>query len=124
MDKKQITNKETLYKMVRELLAKFCDECGSNYQKDDIRIIQKDRNAILTHLSCKNCGKTHLATIFKPLGVSNRIPIKTDLRPEEIQKFAGGRSVSNDDILDIYEWTKSVKSERTNVSKLRRLIKS
>lgn len=123
MDKSQLTNKETLYKLVRELLAKYCDECGTNYQKDDVRIVQRDNNAVLTHLSCKNCGKTHLATIIKPLGVSSRIPIKTDLQPHEIKKFAGRRSISSDDILDIYEWGKETEKARKSVGLLKKFAK-
>lgn len=99
---------ENLYQMVRTVLAKFCDECGTSYQDDDLRIVQKDENSILVHLSCKNCGKTHLATIMKPLGITNRIPLKTDLQPTEIMKFAGKKPVSSDDLLDAYEWCKKV----------------
>lgn len=110
-DKREQNSKHTLHQMLRGVLAKYCDECGSQYMEDDIRIVQKDNNAILLHLSCKTCGKTHLATIMKPLGVTNRMPIKTDLRAEEIKKFAGKRAVSPDDTLDVYEWSKNAESQ-------------
>ncbi len=96
----------SLHQMVRNVLAKFCDECGSSYQDDDLKIIQKDNNGVMVHLSCKNCGKTHLATIVKPLGITSRMPLKTDLQPNEINKFAGKESVTADDLLDVYEWCK------------------
>jgi len=95
-----------LHQMVRNILAKFCDECGASYQDDDLKIIQKDNSGVMVHLSCKNCGKTNLATIIKPLGIANRMPIKTDLKPDEINKYAGKEAVSSDDLLDIYEWCK------------------
>jgi len=102
--------------MLRGVLAKFCDECGTQYAKEDIRIVQRDNNAILLHLSCKSCGKTHLATIVKPLGITNRMPINTDLQSSEIKKFAGKRSVSSDDVLDAYEWCKETVNETAGIA--------
>lgn len=115
-NKPQKNNK--LHKMVRDLLSKFCDECGSVYQDDDVKIIQKDNSAIMVHLSCKNCGKTHLASIVKPLGITNRMPIKTDLLPTEINKFAGKKGISADDVLDIYEWAQKTENVDEVLKKL------
>lgn len=108
--------KHTLHQMLRGVVAKFCDECGAQYMDDDIRIVQRDNNSVLLHLSCKSCGKTHLATIVKPLGITNRMPINTDLQSSEIKKFAGKRSVSSDDVLDAYEWCKETVNENTGAA--------
>ena len=108
----QLNTQKKMHDMVRELLAKFCDECGKKYDGEDIRIVQSNRANIIVHLSCKHCGKTHMANIAQNMGISNRSPIKTDLRPKEVNKFAGKAAVSTDDVLDVYEWTKKVKDGR------------
>jgi hypothetical protein len=43
-----------------------------------------------------------MATFVAPLGMSNRVPINTDLSVKEIKKFANKKEVSPEEILEIY----------------------
>ena len=69
-------------------IAKFCDKCGNPYSRDDLEIIQDTNLSTIIHFSCSNCKSNNIATYIKPMGISNRMPINTDLEVEEISKFA------------------------------------
>ena len=89
-----------------DVIAKFCDKCGSPYSKIDLEIIQDTNISSIIHFSCSNCKSNHIATYFKPIGISNRMPINTDLDVEEIGKFATMKETSVEEILDLYLYLK------------------
>jgi hypothetical protein len=41
------------------------------------------------------------------MGVSNRVPVNTDLEVEEIKKFANRKETSVDEILELYLYLKN-----------------
>lgn len=89
-----------------DTIAKFCDKCGNPYSKNDLEIIQDTNISSIIHFSCSNCKSNHIATYFKPIGISNRMPINTDLDVEEIGKFASMKETSVEEILDLYLYLK------------------
>ncbi|HNW23415.1 MAG TPA: hypothetical protein PKH06_01480 [Candidatus Dojkabacteria bacterium] len=89
-----------------DAIAKFCDKCGNPYSKSDLEIIQDTNISSIIHFSCSNCKSNHIATYFKPIGISNRMPINTDLDVEEIGKFATMKETSVEEILDLYLYLK------------------
>lgn len=89
-----------------DTIAKFCDKCGTPYVAKDLEIIQDTNISSIIHFSCKNCKSNHIATYVKPFGVSNRMPVNTDLNIEEISEFATKRETSPEEILDIYIYLK------------------
>ena len=89
-----------------DTIAKFCDKCGNPYSKSDLEIIQDTNISSIIHFSCANCKSNHIATFFKPIGISNRMPINTDLDIEEIGKFASMKETSAEEILDLYLFLK------------------
>ena len=86
-----------------ENVAKYCDKCGKAYEVDDVEILQQNDYSVIIHFGCSNCKARHLATFIKPLGITSRVPVNTDLSIEELSKFAGKRSVSSNDELDVHE---------------------
>jgi len=90
-----------------ETIAKFCDKCGLPYSESDLEIIQDTNISSIIHFSCSNCKSNHIATYIKPIGISNRMPINTDLGIEEIGKFASRKETSVEEILEIYLYLKS-----------------
>jgi hypothetical protein len=66
----------------------------------------------IIHFSCSNCKSNHIATFIKPIGISNRMPINTDLEVEEIGKFASMKETSLEEILEVYTHLKSKKEVR------------
>ena len=94
-------SKENL-KFFIEAIAKFCDKCGTGYDVSDLQIIQETEFSSIIHFSCRNCKSRHIATFLKPIGVSSRMPINTDLNVDEIASFSSEREVNVDAILDVY----------------------
>lgn len=90
-----------------ETIAKFCDKCGFPYSESDLEIIQDTNISSIIHFSCSNCKSNHIATYIKPIGISNRMPINTDLEIEEIGKFATKKETSVEEILEVYLYLKS-----------------
>jgi hypothetical protein len=90
-----------------DTIAKFCDKCGKPYSIDDVEIIQETPISSIIHFSCSNCKASHIATFLKPMGVSNRVPVNTDLEVEEIKKFANRKETSVDEILELYLYLKN-----------------
>ena len=95
-----------------DTIAKFCDKCGPPYSVEDLEIIQDTDISSIIHFSCPNCKSNHIATYFKPIGISNRMPINTDLDVEEISKFASMRETSVEEILDLYLYLKGKEKVR------------
>ena len=83
-------------------VAKFCDKCGTPYVIEDVNIIQNTGIMAIIHFSCHNCKSKNMATFVAPLGMSNRVPVNTDLSVKEIKKFANRREVSPEEILELY----------------------
>lgn len=90
-----------------DIIARFCDKCGTPYSVSDLEIIQDSNISSIIHFSCSNCKSNHIATYVKPLGVSNRMPINSDLSVEEISQFAKRVETRPEEILEIYMYLKS-----------------
>lgn len=93
-----------------ESVAKFCNKCGTPYSLEDINIIQENNVSSIIHFSCHNCKTKHVANFVAPLGISNRMEIKTDLDVKEIRKFARKQEVSLEEILSVYTYLKNSSS--------------
>ncbi len=87
-------------------VAKFCDKCGTPYVLEDVNIIQNTGISVIIHFSCHSCKSKNIATFISPLGISNRVPVNTDLGVKEIQKFANKKEISLEEILDVYTFLK------------------
>jgi len=90
-----------------DTIAKFCDKCGNAYSIGDLEIIQETPISSIIHFSCSNCKASHIATFLKPMGVSSRVPVNTDLEIEEIKKFARREETSTEEILQLYLYLKA-----------------
>jgi hypothetical protein len=100
-------NKKNQKQYFIDTIAKFCDKCGKSYSINDVEIIQETPISSIIHFSCSNCKASHIATFIKPMGVSNRVPVNTDLEVEEIKKFASRKETSVDEILELYLYLKN-----------------
>lgn len=85
-----------------ETIAKYCDKCGTPYSINDLRIVKNTDFSSIIHFSCSSCKSNHIATFIKPMGMSSRTPVNTDLSIEEISLYAKRSRVSADEVLDVY----------------------
>ncbi len=105
---KKIRNSNDEQKQIfLENVARYCDKCGKPYDINDVEILQQNNYSVIIHFSCKNCKARHLATFIKPLGVSSRMPVNTDLSIDEIAGFASKRAISTNEVLDVHDALKS-----------------
>jgi hypothetical protein len=100
----QSADESTKKKFYIETIAKFCDKCGSQYTTDNVKVVQESNFSSIIHFSCSNCKSNHIATYVKPMGISSRVPVNTDLTIDEISKFAQFEGISSNEVLDIYEY--------------------
>jgi hypothetical protein len=101
-----MNNKKNQKQYFIDTIAKFCDKCGNPYSIEDLEIIQETPISSIIHFACSNCKASHIATFVKPIGVSNRVPVNTDLKVEEIKRFASRDETSTEEILDLYLYLK------------------
>jgi len=101
-----MNNKKNQKQYFIDTIAKYCDKCGNPYSIEDLEIIQETPISSIIHFACSNCKASHIATFVKPIGVSNRVPVNTDLKVEEIKKFATRDETSTEEILDLYIYLK------------------
>lgn len=82
-----------------------CSICGHKYNKQNIKIVQNKRDAMLVHVNCDFCRSASLAVINK--GVQNNdsfvaLGILTDLNYEEACSLLRKEPISCDEVLDLY----------------------
>lgn len=83
-------------------ISRFCDKCGTAYTPDDVNIFQNTSTTTIIHFSCSHCKAEHIATFIKSLGLSQRVPVNTDLNVDEIKKFAEMKEISLQEVLNMY----------------------
>lgn len=105
------TNSNTdLRKFFIDVVAKYCDKCGTSYTLSDVRIVRDSDFSSIIHFSCQNCESNHIATFVKPMGMASRTPINTDLSIEEIAKFAKSEKISSQEVLELYDELENISS--------------
>lgn len=85
-----------------DVVAKFCDKCGNGYDTSSVKIVRDSDFSSVIHLSCQKCKSNHIATFVKPMGMTSRSPVNSDLHPDEITGFARKSKVSTDEVLELY----------------------
>lgn len=105
---KELSNKDKISFFIN-LIAKYCDKCGTPYQPEDVRILKENANKSIIHFSCSKCKSTHIAQFIAPLGAISRVPINTDLKINEVAAFIGRTKISPNDVLEVYEILKKKK---------------
>ncbi|GAB4157350.1 MAG: hypothetical protein Fur003_1070 [Candidatus Dojkabacteria bacterium] len=90
-----------------DTVARFCDKCGTSYTINDVRIVKDTNFSSIIHFSCPNCKSNHIATFVKPMGMTSRVPINSDLQVDEITQFAQREGISSDEVLDLYNLLES-----------------
>jgi len=88
-----------------------CPICNKKYEVQKIQIIDEVEGRVLSHFQCTHCSSCFLASITETPFGHMAAGLMTDLRADEVVKFAGSEPVSYDDVLDLYELMESEASD-------------
>ncbi|MGI5897900.1 MAG: hypothetical protein ACOX6Q_01935 [Candidatus Dojkabacteria bacterium] len=113
MDNKNNNNTLEEKQFFIDSISRFCDKCGTAYTPDDVNIVQNTGATTIIHFSCSNCKARHIATFVRTLGLSQRVPLNTDLGVDEIKAFSEMEEISLQEILNMYTILK--KSSATKI---------
>lgn len=115
-------------KNIKNAIPKHCSNCGTKYSEKDLTLIQKDEYTAVLHLTCSNCKESYLINVLSPLGIlqgANRIPLKIDIATAgEAKRFIGKKPVSSDNVINVHDLLKKVKSKEDFEKLLNLLPKS
>jgi len=80
-----------------------CPVCQSKYTQDSIKVIAKQEDSYLLHVSCIKCKSAVLAYLMQTGVGLTTIALLTDLQSDEVEKFSNLRDLNENDILDVYK---------------------
>jgi uncharacterized Zn finger protein len=87
------------------LIPNYCDRCGIKHEKEDLELINQDREKAVYNLRCSSCGTKYIIQVNSPTdGVvaAKRTPFKSDITSDEFSKFSASKKIDDNEILDVY----------------------
>lgn len=89
-------------RQLNEQLAKStCYKCGESLNGAKLTTIGKLPMAVIAHTVCPNCQAESIITLT--LAGSGIMPLISDLKPNEMQKFATNKPTSYDDLFELHK---------------------
>jgi hypothetical protein len=89
------------------VIPKFCDNCGTMHQEDNLQVIGTRNGTVSCRIHCHNCSASHILNVAMPvngIGVASRAPINVDLTSaDEFNKFASKTAISDDEAISTYK---------------------
>lgn len=83
-----------------------CPMCSASYEKNDVKVINKNDGNLSVHLSCSHCkSSVVMLLIIGPAGVAS-ISIPTDITEEDFEKIRNNDTISCNDVLAMYKFLK------------------
>lgn len=84
-------------------LVSYCPLCEARHQPTQARILAKDGETRLVHVTCKKCGGATLALVMQNDAGASTVGVVTDLSHDDVLRFQEGRRVSTDDVIEVHE---------------------
>lgn len=85
-----------------------CPMCDTVYKKDKIKVINKKDGVVSLYLNCGHCkSSVAMLLILGPAGFTS-ISVPTDITEDDFEKMVSGTAVDYDDVLEMYDFLKSV----------------
>jgi hypothetical protein len=98
-----------------ESIAKFCDRCGTSFNRESVNIVKRAAGQVLLHIKCAKCSASYLASFIRQMGISSRTPFQTDLTIDELKVFSSFDAVSSNEVLDVHDYVNSQKDISADV---------
>lgn len=110
---------------INEHLAKaLCYKCGASLEGAKLTPISKVSMALIAHTVCPKCAAESIITIT--LAGSGIMPLISDLRGMEIEKFTGKSPTSYEELFELHSllkgkniWKLLQKKDKTKVNKIK-----
>ncbi len=84
--------------------ASACPLCGAKYNPIESKVVAEKENAFLLYTKCKTCSSSVVATLVAgAMGISS-VGLVTDLTYEDVVKFKDSERISENDVLDVYNF--------------------
>lgn len=83
-----------------------CPFCSAEYDLDGARVIGEEEDATVVYVTCSKCESSIIAMVaMTGLGIVS-LGLVTDMTAEDTKRFFGGKEVTSDELLTIYELLK------------------
>lgn len=76
-----------------------CSQCKAGFDEDSIEIKRREPGLLVTHLVCRNCGKSFGVAFLGLSGIDIKEPLEVQQGPEPI---------SYDDVIDAHRFIKNL----------------
>lgn len=80
-----------------------CPVCGTYYEQSQLRILKEDSVKTVFHTTCLKCGTAMMVFVSRGEQGIASMSMATDLNIQEALNLFEKRSISADNILDIYK---------------------
>lgn len=95
-----------------------CPLCQANYNPLKTQIMAERDDAHLLYLECRQCGSSVVAVVTTGSSGLSSVGAVTDMTSSEVVTFQEKPEVTDDDVLELYEWIeKSDRKFRTILSR-------
>ena len=92
-----------------------CPLCGNPYDVKKIRILNKQDNLIIFHLTCQNCNSSVMVAVSAGVFGITAVSILTDIIGEDLARLNGLDKISADDAIEMHEFLENFSGKFTEV---------
>lgn len=104
--------KMSLYKEKKSIfqIPESCPCCSKRYHQAKVSVINRDRERIIVHITCPNCGISVLSSIsLNNLGLM-AVGMLTDVSQGDLKILEKYDSITLDDVIEIHEYIEKNRS--------------
>ena len=100
---KSFPQSNNLFNESIRLLA-TCPVCHKQYAQTNAKIVDEVEDAHLLHVRCGKCSSSVVAIIFTTGFGMTSMGILTDLNSGDLSKFKEWKNISQNEVLDLYQY--------------------
>ena len=96
-----LAGKRNQVSLIRQVVAHVpCAACHRRYAEGDVQVLDHREKVWAFAVKCRFCHAQ--AIIFAVIGETTAHPIRTDLFPDEWERFRNAPPISDDDVIRFY----------------------
>lgn len=85
-------------------LISYCPLCEARYNPMEARLLGKEGDTHLLHVTCRKCHNAILAMVLVNRVGSSSVGLVTDLTVDDVMRFQQHRAVTIDDVIDTHDF--------------------